>query len=233
MMAPQRVSVIVPAKSERRNLPRLLASLPPVVELIVCDASDDGTRELALHIRPERTRVLAAQGSIAATRQLRAEASRGDLLVFTDADVAFADGYFARPAAITTWDGISGAKLSTGEFARYYEAVRKCQQVTYSLLGVAAASESNMVMTRAPFRDLGGFHPELGCNEDTELFLRASRRCWHRARFDPELVVWAHVHRRLRRGVGRKSAHALVRTTLLYALCCTTGMGAATGDLTG
>jgi len=76
-----------------------------------------------------------------------------------------------------------------------------------------------MVVTRSAFRDLGGFRAELRCNEDTELFLRAGRR-GHRVRFDPELVVWAHDHRRLQRGVGRKSAHSIVRNALLYALCC-------------
>lgn len=215
----RRVSVIVPTKNERRNLPHFLQSLPPEVELIVCDASDDGTPDLARTLRPERTRVLDAPGSIAAARQLGAEASGGELLVFTDADVIFADDYFDRLLADTSWDALCGAKLSREEFADYYRLVSEAQRLTSDLLGIAAASGSNMALTRAAFFRVGGFRPDLLCNEDTELFLRAGRRGLD-ARFDAGLVVWARDHRRLRRGVTRKSVHSLVRNTLLYLACC-------------
>src|SRR5262249_55621105 len=92
------ISVIVPTQNERRTLPRLLTSMPPDVELILCDASDDGTPEIARLLRPHNTRVLTVEGSIAAARQVGAEASHGDLLVFSDADVTFAPHYFERLA---------------------------------------------------------------------------------------------------------------------------------------
>ena len=75
-----------------------------------------------------------------------------------------------------------------------------------------------MVLTRPAFEALGGFRLDLTCNEDTELFLRAGRR-GVRVLFDRELVVWATDHRRLRRGLVWKSAHSLVRNTLLYLAC--------------
>jgi GT2 family glycosyltransferase len=75
-----------------------------------------------------------------------------------------------------------------------------------------------MALTRAAFEALGGFRLDLRCNEDTELFLRAGRRGL-RVRYDPALVVWATDHRRLRRGLVRKSAHSLVRNALLYWVC--------------
>ena len=63
------ISVVVPSKNERHNLPKMLASLPPDVELLLCDASDDGTPDLALALRPAHTRVISAPGTIAAARQ--------------------------------------------------------------------------------------------------------------------------------------------------------------------
>ncbi len=73
-------------------------------------------------------------------------------------------------------------------------------------------------MTRRAFFEIGGFRPDLRCNEDTELFLRA-HRLGLRTRYDDGLVAWASDHRRLRRGLVRKSAHSLARNVLLYALC--------------
>lgn len=214
-----RVSVIVPTKNERDNLPHLLASLPPEIELIICDASDDGTPDLARELRPERTCVVEAPGSIANARQMGAEVSRGDLLVFTDADVIFAPDYFDRLLSERSWDAVCGAKLSRDDYALYYRLVLASQRFAYWAVGIAGASGSNMALRRDAFFSLGGFRSDLLCNEDTELFLRAGRRGL-RARLDKELIVWARDHRRLQRGRVRKSVHSLVRNTLLYATCC-------------
>jgi glycosyltransferase involved in cell wall biosynthesis len=234
------ISVIVPTKNERHNLPRFLASLPPDVELVLCDASDDGTPELARALRPNATIVVQAPGSIAAARQAGAAVSSGDLLVFADADIALDAGYVARlrllmdpqekrsalafggPAGVggegLLWDAVCGPKLSRDSYARYYRLVARTQRTTYATLGIAGASGSNMALTRTAFEALGGFRLDLRCNEDTELFLRAGRRGL-RVRYDPALVVWATDHRRLRRGLVRKSAHSLVRNALLYWVC--------------
>jgi glycosyltransferase involved in cell wall biosynthesis len=212
------VCLIVPTKDERQNLPGLLQTIPPEVELLLCDASTDGTGELALRIRPRNTRVILAPGTIAAARQLGAEQTARKLLVFSDADVTFAEDYFARLVVPGTWDAVCGAKLSLGDFKRYYRLVCTAQQLTFRLTGVATASGSNMVISRAAFTQLGGFRPELPCNEDTELFLRA-QRLGLRVRFDPQLIVWAHDHRRLRRGLLVKSLHSLSRNLMIYATC--------------
>ena len=217
----------MPTKNERTNLPKLLATLPPDIELVVCDASDDDTPDLALALRPAQTRVIPAPGTIAEARQLGAQASTGEVLVFTDADVAFAPGYFERlheligrsgTAGRAITDGVCGPKLSLDAHAGYYRLVAGAQRAAFGLFGVAGASGSNMAITRAAFEQLGGFRLALRCNEDTELFLRAGRRGL-RVTYDDGLVVWATDHRRLQRGVAWKSAHSLVRNVLLYLLC--------------
>ena len=234
------ISVIVPTKNERQNLPRFLATIPPDVELVLCDASNDGTPELALTLRPAGTIVVPAPGSIAAARQAGAEVSSGDLLVFADADVELDPGYVARLRTLMDprykhpspshegylstgregllWEAVCGPKLSRDTYARYYQLVAQSQHFTYAGLGIAGASGSNMALTRAAFQALGGFRLDLRCNEDTELFLRAGRHGL-RVLYDPALVVWASDHRRLRRGLVRKSVHSLIRNTLLYLVC--------------
>jgi GT2 family glycosyltransferase len=157
--------------------------------------------------------VLPAETStIAEARQRGAEASSGQVLVFTDA------GYFSRLAASSDWDRLCGTRLSRTEHSRYYRLVVLAQRATYAQFRVAGATGSNMVMTRTALAATGGFRAELSCNEDTELFLRAGR-LGLRIRFDRYLVVWARDHWRLRSGLTLNSAHSLVRNLLLYAFC--------------
>jgi glycosyltransferase involved in cell wall biosynthesis len=213
------VSVIVPTKNEAHNIAHFLASLPAEVEVVICDASTDATRSIVSRLRPSRTIIVRAPGTIAQARQLGVAASSGDILVFSDADVAFDETYFRRVLASTDWDGVCGAKRSRTDYVGDYELMTRAQVAVYEWFGIAAASGSNMAITRQAFDTLGGFRVELACNEDTELFLRAGRRGF-RIRFDEHLVVWARDHRRLRAGRTAKLAHSLVRNVLLYLVCC-------------
>jgi glycosyltransferase involved in cell wall biosynthesis len=215
------ISVVVPTKNEERNIPYLLASVPPDIQVVVCDASSDGTPGLVARLRPKNTLILEAPGTIAEARQRGALASSGDVLVFTDADVEFASNYFEYLGGLLAggyWDALCGAKLSRGPFASDYAIMRRAQSAAYHVFGIAAASGSNMAITRRAFLALGGFRPRLRCNEDTELFLRAGRRglC---LRFDARLVVWARDHRRLQHGRLAKAAHSVIRNVLLYLTC--------------
>jgi hypothetical protein len=93
------VSILIPARNERENLPRLLEALArqtmPPCEVWVCDdASDDGTGEwLAAHASDSGARWFSSQakpddwvGKNWACHQLGARA-RGEWLLFLDADV--------------------------------------------------------------------------------------------------------------------------------------------------
>jgi glycosyltransferase involved in cell wall biosynthesis len=212
------ISVVVPTRNEVANIPHLLASVPRGVEVVVCDASTDATRQVVHRLRPDSLVLPAETGTIAEARQRGADVSNGQVLVFTDADVVFDPDYFTRLAASSDWDGLCGTKLSRTEHSRYYQLVALVQRATYARFRVAGATGSNMVMTRSALAVAGGFRSELPCNEDTELFLRAGR-LGLRIRFDRHLVVWARDHRRLRSGLTLKSVHSLVRNLLLYAFC--------------
>lgn len=106
-----RVSVVIPARDEERNLPVLLSSLLAlrVSEIIVVDdGSRDRTRTIAEEFaaRDSRMRVLAGEprpvgwaGKNWACQQ-GALAATGDYLLFTDADTEHVEGSLERMIAL-------------------------------------------------------------------------------------------------------------------------------------
>ncbi|MEJ2292564.1 MAG: glycosyltransferase family 2 protein [Deinococcales bacterium] len=119
--ARRRVSLLVPARDEGANLPRTLPGLlqQGAGEVVVLDdgSSDDTPRVLAAFARrhPE-LRVLSGRplpagwlGKSWACQQL-AEAARGEVLVFTDADVSWRPGALDAVLAVLSR---SGADLVT------------------------------------------------------------------------------------------------------------------------
>jgi glycosyltransferase involved in cell wall biosynthesis len=207
------VSVIVPTRDERAHLPAFLASLPAAVELVVVDASRDGTDRLAEELRPERTRVIRSPLGIAAARQIGARAARGHVLLFSDVDVRFEPGYWDALPAVLDADAFYGPKHTTAAYPRYGCAFTAAQALLHRL-GVPAASGSNMAVRRDVFEAVGGFREDLPVNEDTELMMRVARR-GYRVRWRPELAVRSLDDRRLRAGVVFKTAHSLTRGLLL------------------
>jgi GT2 family glycosyltransferase len=188
--------------------------LPPGVQLIVVDASQDATPELVQTLRPHNTLLLRCASTVTQARQWGAEAAETTWLLFTDADVIFPPDYFERLRGYRGYDALYGPKLSTDEFRSYYRWFAQGQRLAHAL-GMPAASGSNLLVKRQVLRDIGGFDLELTCNEDSELAWRVKRR-GYRVDFAPDLVVYARDHRRLHRGVARKTLHSWVRCALLY-----------------
>lgn len=209
------ITIILPTRNEARNIPVFLASLPPAAPLIVVDASTDATPELVQQIRPYHTTLIRQPANVTLARQISAGLAQTPWLLFTDADVTFAPDYFDQAPALLRGDVVYGPKRSRGEFQSYYRWFSRGQQFMHRL-GVPAASGSNLLVRRSAFQAVGGFDLTLNCNEDSELAWRLRRR-GYAVHFAPELVVYEHDHRRLRRGRLRKTAHSLARCALLYA----------------
>jgi len=199
---------------KKKNIPVFLSSLPETCHLIVVDASDDRTVEVIRELRPDRTRILHTQSTIPEARQIGAEMATTEWLLFTDADVVFPAGYFENLARYGTCDCIYGAKLSSLEYRKYYRSFAYGQQLSH-LLGVPAATGSNLVIRKGVVADVGGFDLHLVCNEDSELVWRIKRN-GHRVVFAADLPVYATDHRRLQRGMLRKTLHSMLRCSLLY-----------------
>ncbi|MDX9972312.1 MAG: glycosyltransferase family 2 protein [FCB group bacterium] len=124
-----RMSIVVPARNEERNLPVLLASLvgqqpAPLEVIVVDDESDDRTADVA---REWGATIVASKPQPPGWRgknwacQQGAEAATGDVLVFVDADTFFEPGGLRRAA--DTFAETGGA-LSIGPYHRvqcFYE----------------------------------------------------------------------------------------------------------------
>jgi len=211
------VTVVVPTKNEEANISTFLASIPVTVHLVVVDASTDETPRIIERLRRRRTTVVREPLTIPEARQHGARVARTEWLLFTDADVIFAPGYFERLCAIELADdvrGIVGTKSTVDGFGTYHRWFRRGQRTLHAV-GIPAATGSNMLLRRDALMDIGGFDPDLTVNEDTEVMFRL-KRSGAAVAFCSELVVQAFDHRRLEAGLARKIAHGAVRNTCLY-----------------
>lgn len=116
---PGHMSIIIPARNEVHNLPRLLQSIAsqsvvPLEVIVANDASTDGTGELADKLGARVVNIPAVPtgwlGKTWACQQ-GAEAAQGELLLFVDADTWFEDGGLERLLA-----GYPGGAWSIGPY---------------------------------------------------------------------------------------------------------------------
>ncbi len=210
----EEITIVLPTRNERANIPTFLASLPAAVPLVVVDASEDDTAVLIHTLRPHHTTVIPHPGNVTLARQLGAESATTPWLLFTDADVSFAPDYFVQLPQYRAHDAVYGPKRSLGDYGRYYHWFSRGQQLIHRL-GIPAASGSNLLVRRSVFQKIGGFDLNLSVNEDSEIAWRIKRRGYDIA-FAPDLLVYEHDHRRLRNGRWRKTAHSLIRCALLF-----------------
>lgn len=210
------VTVVVPTKNEVVNIERFLSSIPPDVRLIVVDSSDDRTPDLIEASRPDAI-VLRTLANIPVARQLGADTATTPWLLFTDADVVFAAGYFDRlteqnlPSGC---GGVVGVKGTLDGFGRYHRWFVRGQAALMAF-GIPAATGSNMLVSAEALRAVGGFDRRLSVNEDTEVMFRLGHAGWPIV-FRPDLIVESFDHRRLEAGLVRKVVHGAIRNTGLY-----------------
>jgi len=145
---PVQVTVVVPTKNEAHNIVPFLQSLPDDVSLVVVDASEDETPNLVAQHRSWHAQVIRSPAKIAGARQIGAAAARTEWLLFTDADMVFAEHYFQRLQECTAdCDAVYGSKHSLDEYAQYYRWFSRGQGLMH-WLGIPAASGSNLLIRR-------------------------------------------------------------------------------------
>lgn len=208
------VAVIIPTRNEARNIGECLRSIPLHVPVVVVDASSDETGRLIQQQRPLHTTIIYHPGYVTLARQIGAEATQAEWLLFTDADISFAPDYFDNLSAYLHLDAVYGPKQSLDEYTAYYRRFSRGQQWLH-YLGIPAVSGSNLLVRRAVFQAVGGFDLRLTVNEDSEFGWRLKRQGYCIG-FAPDLVVYARDQRRLARGRWHKTAHTLLRCSLLY-----------------
>jgi glycosyltransferase involved in cell wall biosynthesis len=212
------VTIIVPTKNERTNIVPFLKSIPREIRLNVVDASDDDTRDVIWRVRPENTMIIRDRGNIACARQRGADAAETGWLLYTDGDVVFDGNYFERLTRIAITErhgGIVGRKSSRTRYRNYYRLFALWLRLI-CFLRVPGGTGSNMLVRRKALYDAGGFDRSLSCNEDSMITWQISR-AGYRVPYHGGLVVYETDHRRLEKGLVRKSLHSIVRCVMLFS----------------
>lgn len=205
MIAPRRVSVVIPARNAATFIPRVigavLAQRPPDLELeaiVVDDGSTDGTAEAA---RAAGAAVVVAPGvggNPAAARNLGAAAATGDPLVFLDADCIPAEGWLtAMLAAHDAGATVVGGAL---DLPPGLPATARCDYYCgwYLVHSRRPAGEvphhppPNLSVRRGPFLETAGFTEEqpFAYTNEERAWQAALRRAGHRIWFEPTAVAY-------------------------------------------
>jgi 4,4'-diaponeurosporenoate glycosyltransferase len=157
-----RVSVVVPARNEAAQLPRLLRSLSGTQAevVVVDDGSTDGTASVAT--THGATVVPAGPlpdgwGGKAWACEVGARASSGEVLVFVDADVRFAPGALGR--VVATLD--EGGGLVSVQPFHVPDAPVEHLAALFNVVAVAATDVASPLGRRHGAR--GAFGPVLAC----------------------------------------------------------------------
>lgn len=208
------LTIIVPTRNEAQNIPVFLSSIPKNILVIMIDASDDKTCEIARRIRPSKLLIYRSLEHIAGARHLGAQLASTSWLLFTDADVNFDRNYFSKLNNLPFASAYYGPKLSQGEYKNYYKRIAVWQEISQKV-GIPAVSGSNFIVNREAYFNSGGFATELTVNEDSELGWRLPQKGYEIS-FINNLIVYSHDHRRLNKGTTRKTIHSLIRCMFLY-----------------
>ncbi len=116
--AAERVSVVVPAKNEARNIAWVLERIPPWVdEVILVDGlSTDDTVAVAQSVRPDLKVVHDRRPGKGAALRAGFAASRGDIVVMLDADRSMDPAEIGRYTALIRggYDLVKGSRFMAG-----------------------------------------------------------------------------------------------------------------------
>jgi 4,4'-diaponeurosporenoate glycosyltransferase len=173
-----RLSVIVPARNEERNIPRLLDSLrvqePPPFEIIVVDdGSTDATGEIA---RKGGATVLESKPLPAGWRgktwacMQGAERAGGDVLLFVDADTFFEPGglrrildtYFENPGVLSV-GAYHRVRCLYEDFSAYFNIIMTAGTGAFTVFGRQDSPSGLfgpfLMVDRKAYESIGGHRP--------------------------------------------------------------------------
>ena len=173
------ISIIIPTLNEEKNLARLLQSIKDQsfdsYEIIVADSySSDRTRKIARSFGCRLTSVKNASGPAKARNQA-AKLSRGKILLFVDADMAFPPGSLTKLFKEFKVRGLDIASCFIRPFSQ-----TKFLVLLFNIfhnwpifaLQKALPLGTAIVLVKAPlFKKAGGFNEEIRLLEDS-LFLQ-------------------------------------------------------------
>ncbi|HEV3343777.1 MAG TPA: glycosyltransferase [Pirellulales bacterium] len=210
------ISFVIPAYNEERLLGRTLRAVngaarslgEPFEVVVVDDASTDSTAAVAGELG---ARVVAVRHrQIAATRNSGARASRGELLIFVDADTSVTPDAVRAAVEVMRQGAVGGgcAFKFDGRLPLYGRLLAMISGPLYRSLGLA--SGCFLFCTREAFEATGGFDEGLFGAEEAVI----SRRLGQRGRFVVLRETVTTSGRKLRTHSGREVFGLLMRLAL-------------------
>jgi glycosyltransferase involved in cell wall biosynthesis len=186
------ISIVIPALNEEKLLPGLLAQFTPAllarhhIELVLSDGgSADRTRDIA---REAGARVIThddpGRQTIAGGRNAGAAAASGDVLVFVNADVRFADAdiFFVALADALARPGVVAATCPVQVFPEEERPVDRAFHVVHNAyvhllnaIGEGMGRGECQALPRDVFARVGGYNAAMAAGEDYDLFRRVRR----------------------------------------------------------
>lgn len=175
------LSIIIPTLNEEKYLPKLLSCLKEQTfqnfEVIVADAnSTDRTREIAKDFG-----ATVVDGGIPSVgRNNGFKASKGDPIVFIDADITFNKAFLEKALNEFNKKGLNiacckydskGESFIIKNIYKLWDTGKSIRQWTKKPIG----STQFLIMNRTVFEDIDGFNENLRIGEDIELIQRAVR----------------------------------------------------------
>jgi glycosyltransferase involved in cell wall biosynthesis len=182
------ISVIIPCYDQGRFVGEaiestLRQSYPAKEVIVVDDGSRDDTAEVVGRYA-EVTLIRQANGGLAAARNRGVEASRGEYLLFLDADDRFTEGALA--VAASSLDARPDCAFVSGHYtlidadgSPMPHAPSPCAEDDHYcalLRGNYIGMHGTVIYRRAVFESVGLFDVSLLACEDYELYLRIARR---------------------------------------------------------
>lgn len=179
-------SFIIPTRNEAAYLEECIRSIRNQTrndyEIIVVDTlSTDGTKEIA---KKNARLVNESRKGVGIARNTGAKKAGGDILIFADADVRFAENFLEKLEE-RFGDNIGGGICSL----RCYDGNSYIKKIYSGLnpvakllirIGKPVTTGSCFIYSKKYFHEVGGFDPKFILNEDHELAKRMHR---HNKRF--------------------------------------------------
>jgi len=176
-----KISVVIPTYQEGEYIRRLLSKLTRVdhpLEIIVVDGgSSDETVKTAKHFTDKVYKI--NQRGIAKARNYGAYQSKGEILVFLDADVTPSSDFVEKTLKTFQDSGIVGATCNimprhprTFEliFFRLYNRL-----IQFCAVFKPHSRGEFLAVRRVDFLKVGGFNESLACLEDHDFVFRVSK----------------------------------------------------------
>lgn len=196
-------SVVIPTLDEEKTLPKLLQDLASQTyfffEVIVVDGgSRDRTVNIAREFAQKNTQFLvssSAEKNVSVQRNHGAKQSRGEYLVFIDADTRIPSYYLEGLHYNLMKERVDGFTTCATSDSSSSEAKMVVQVLNLGLeggaqLGIPYAVGSSLGVSKKVFDVIGGFDPTIRFMEDTEFSRRLHKKGYSFTTYkDPTFVM--------------------------------------------